>query len=93
MPKLRAHRGRARIYRNRLAGSPVEQRRGMMHLRHAFRPGRISSLIGGRTACVAPWIARNLFGLRADLDRAHGKQRERAAHYADQMILRVPAGT
>jgi glycerophosphoryl diester phosphodiesterase len=55
------------------------QRQGMLHLRHAFRT---------RPHFVAPWIARNIFGLPLLTWTVRSQeQRERAARYADQMIF------
>jgi glycerophosphoryl diester phosphodiesterase len=66
-----------------------EQRRGMLHLRHAFRtrPHFVAYWIDQLPA-PAPWIARNLFGLPllTWTVRTH-EQRERAARHADQMIF------
>jgi len=67
----------------------VEQRRGMMHLRHAFRtrPHFVAYWVDELPA-VAPWIARNIFGLPLLTWTVRtANQRERAAHYADQMIF------
>jgi glycerophosphoryl diester phosphodiesterase len=65
------------------------QRRGMMHLRHAFRtrPHFVAYWIDELPA-PAPWIARNLFGLPllAWTVRTQ-EQRERAGRHADQMIF------
>ena len=65
------------------------QRRGMLHLRHAFRTRphfvayRVNDLPG-----PAPWIVRNIFGcpLLTWTVRTP-EQRERAARHADQMIF------
>jgi glycerophosphoryl diester phosphodiesterase len=66
-----------------------EQRRGMTHLRHAFRtrPHFVAYWVDELPA-AAPWIARNIFGLplltwtvRTPEQRAH------AARNADQMIF------
>jgi glycerophosphoryl diester phosphodiesterase len=65
------------------------QRRGMMHLRHAFhtRPHFVAYWVNELPA-PAPWIARNLFGLPLLAWTVRTpEQRERAAHYADQMIF------
>jgi glycerophosphoryl diester phosphodiesterase len=66
-----------------------DQRRGMMHLRHAFRtrPHFVAYWIN-ELPSAAPWIARNLFGLPllTWTVRTH-EQRRRAAQYADQMIF------
>jgi glycerophosphoryl diester phosphodiesterase len=65
------------------------QRRGMTHLRHAFRtrPHFVAYWVDELPA-AAPWIARNIFGLplltwtvRTPEQRAH------AARHADQMIF------
>jgi glycerophosphoryl diester phosphodiesterase len=65
------------------------QRRGMAHLRHAFRtrPHFIAYWVDELPA-LAPWIARNLFGcpLLTWTVRTP-EQRERAARHADQMIF------
>ncbi|MGB8399012.1 glycerophosphodiester phosphodiesterase [Bradyrhizobium sp.] len=65
------------------------QRRGMEHLRHAFRtqPHFIAFSVNELPA-PAPWIARNIFGcpLLTWTVRTP-EQRERAARYADQMIF------
>jgi glycerophosphoryl diester phosphodiesterase len=65
------------------------QRRGMEHLRHAFRtqPHFIAFGVNDLPA-PAPWIARNIFGcpLLTWTVRTP-EQRERAARYADQMIF------
>jgi glycerophosphoryl diester phosphodiesterase len=65
------------------------QRRGMMHLRHAFhtRPHFVAYWVNELPA-PAPWIARNLFGLPLLAWTVRTpEQRERAARYADQMIF------
>src|SRR5256714_743515 len=65
------------------------QRRGMMHLRHAFRtrPHFVAYWIDELPA-AAPWIARNLFGLPLLTWTVRTpEQRERAARYADQIIF------
>ncbi len=67
----------------------VEQRRGMMHLRHAFRtrPHFVAYWVDELPA-VAPWIARNIFGLPLlSWTVRTPVQRARAARYADQMIF------
>src|ERR1700704_3408801 len=67
----------------------VEQRRGMMHLRHAFRtrPHFVAYWVDELPA-VAPWIARNVFGLPLlSWTVRTPEQRARAARYADQMIF------
>jgi glycerophosphoryl diester phosphodiesterase len=70
------------------AASPA-QRRGMTHLRHFFRtrPDFVAYWVNELPA-AAPWIARNIFGcpLLTWTVRTP-EQRERAAHYADQMIF------
>jgi glycerophosphoryl diester phosphodiesterase len=65
------------------------QRRGMMHLRHAFhtRPHFVAYWVNELPA-PAPWIARNLFGLPLLAWTVRTpEQREWAARYADQMIF------
>jgi glycerophosphoryl diester phosphodiesterase len=65
------------------------QRQGMLHLRHALRtrPQFVAYGVDDLPA-VAPWIARNLFGLPLLTWTVRSKeQRERAARYADQMIF------
>jgi glycerophosphoryl diester phosphodiesterase len=65
------------------------QRKGMLHLRHAFRtrPHFVAYWIDDLPA-PAPWIARNIFGLPLLTWTARTpEQRERAARYADQMIF------
>jgi glycerophosphoryl diester phosphodiesterase len=65
------------------------QRRGMEHLRHAFRtrPQFIAYWVNELPA-PAPWIARNIFGLPLLAWTVRTpEQRERAAHCADQMIF------
>ena len=66
-----------------------EQRRGMTHLRHAFRtrPHFVAYWVNELPA-AAPWIARNIFGLPLlSWTVRTPDQRERAAHYTDQMIF------
>jgi glycerophosphoryl diester phosphodiesterase len=66
-----------------------EQRRGMLHLLHAFRarPHFIAFSVNQLPA-PAPWIARNIFGLPLLTWTVRTpEQRERAARYADQMIF------
>ena len=66
-----------------------EQRRGMTHLRHAFRtrPHFVAYWVYELPA-AAPWIARNIFGLPLlSWTVRTPDQRERAAHYTDQMIF------
>jgi glycerophosphoryl diester phosphodiesterase len=66
-----------------------EQRRGMTHLRHAFRtrPHFVAYWVNELPA-AAPWIARNVFGLPLLTWTVRTPdQRERAAKYADQMIF------
>jgi len=68
---------------------PPAQRRGMLHLRHAFRtrPHFVAWWVDELPA-AAPWIARNIFGCRAaDLDGAHARTARIAARHADQMIF------
>lgn len=65
------------------------QRRGMLHLRHAFRtrPHFVAYWVNQLPA-PAPWIARNVFGLPLLTWTVRTpEQRERAARYADQMIF------
>ena len=65
------------------------QRRGMLHLRHAFRtrPHFVAYWVEQLPA-PAPWIARNIFGLPLLTWTVRTpEQRERAARYADQMIF------
>ena len=65
------------------------QRRGMTHLRHAFRtrPQFVAYWVDELPA-AAPWIARNIFGLPLLTWTVRTpEQRERAARYADQMIF------
>jgi glycerophosphoryl diester phosphodiesterase len=66
-----------------------EQRRGMLHLRHALRtrPHFVAYWVDELPA-VAPWIARNIFGcpLLTWTVRTP-EQRAIAAHHADQMIF------
>ena len=65
------------------------QRRGMLHLRHAFRtrPHFVAFWIDELPA-AAPWIARHIFGLPLLTWTVRTpEQRERAARYADQMIF------
>lgn len=67
----------------------MEQRRGMTHLRHAFRtrPHFVAYWVNELPA-LAPWIARNVFGLPLLTWTVRTpEQRERAARYADQMIF------
>ena len=66
-----------------------EQRRGMLHLRHAFRtkPHFVAFWVNQLPA-PAPWIARNVFGLPLLTWTVRTpEQRERAARHADQMIF------
>jgi glycerophosphoryl diester phosphodiesterase len=66
-----------------------DQRRGMMHLRHAFRtrPHFVAYWIN-ELPSAAPWIARNLFGLPLLTWTVRTpEQCRRAAQYADQMIF------
>lgn len=66
-----------------------EQRRGMTHLRHAFRtrPHFVAYWVNELPA-LAPWIARNVFGcpLLTWTVRTP-EQRETARRHADQMIF------
>jgi glycerophosphoryl diester phosphodiesterase len=65
------------------------QRRGMLHLRHAFRtqPHFVAYGVDDLPA-PAPWIARNFFGCALLTWTVRtGEQRERAARHADQMIF------
>jgi glycerophosphoryl diester phosphodiesterase len=66
-----------------------EQRRGMLHLRHAFRtrPHFVAWWVDDLPA-AAPWIARNIFGcpLLTWTVRTP-EQRANAARHADQMIF------
>ena len=67
----------------------VEQRRGMTHLRHAFRtqPNFVAYWVNELPA-AAPWIARNVFGLPLLTWTVRTpEQRARAARHADQMIF------
>lgn len=66
-----------------------EQRRGMLHLRHALRtrPHFVAFWINQLPA-PAPWIARNVFGLPLLTWTVRTpEQRHRAARYADQVIF------
>ncbi len=67
----------------------LEQRRGMTHLRHAFRtrPHFVAYWVNELPA-LAPWIARNIFGcpLLTWTVRTP-EQRESARRHADQMIF------
>ena len=66
-----------------------EQRRGMLHLRHAFRtrPDFVAYCVDDLPA-AAPWIARHVFGLPLLTWTVRTpEQRQRAARYADQMIF------
>jgi glycerophosphoryl diester phosphodiesterase len=65
------------------------QRKGMLHLRHAFRtrPHFVAYWVNDLPA-PAPWIARHVFGLPLLTWTVRtSEQRERAARYADQMIF------
>jgi glycerophosphoryl diester phosphodiesterase len=67
----------------------AEQRRGMTHLRHAFRsrPHFVAYWVDELPA-TAPWIARNIFGLPLlSWTVRTPEQRARAARNADQMIF------
>lgn len=66
-----------------------EQRRGMAHLRHAFRtrPHFVAYWVN-ELPSAAPWIARNIFGLPLLTWTVRTpEQRARAARHADQMIF------
>ena len=66
-----------------------EQRRGMLHLRHALRtrPHFVAFWVNQLPA-AAPWIARHVFGLPLLTWTVRtAEQRQRAARYADQMIF------
>jgi glycerophosphoryl diester phosphodiesterase len=65
------------------------QRRGMTHLRHAFRtrPHFVAYWVDELPA-AAPWIARNIFGLPLLTWTVRTpEQRARATRHADQMIF------
>jgi glycerophosphoryl diester phosphodiesterase len=65
------------------------QRRGMLHLRHAFRtrPHFVAYWVDELPA-VAPWIARNIFGCPLlTWTVSTVEQRAIAARHADQMIF------
>ena len=65
------------------------QRRGMLHLRHAFRtrPQFVAFWVDELPA-PAPWIARNIFGLPLLTWTVRtAEQRARAGRHADQMIF------
>ena len=65
------------------------QRRGMLHLRHAFRtrPHFVAYRVDDLPA-AAPWIARTIFGLPLLTWTVRSpEQRAKAARYADQMIF------
>jgi glycerophosphoryl diester phosphodiesterase len=67
----------------------AEQRRGMTHLRHAFRtrPHFVAYWVNELPA-AAPWIARNIFGLPLLTWTVRTPdQRAIAARHADQMIF------
>jgi glycerophosphoryl diester phosphodiesterase len=67
----------------------AEQRRGMTHLRHAFRtrPHFVAYWVN-ELPSMAPWTARNVFGLPLlSWTVRTPEQRARAARYADQMIF------
>jgi glycerophosphoryl diester phosphodiesterase len=67
----------------------LEQRQGMLHLRHALRtrPHFVAYRVDDLPA-AAPWIARKLFGLPLLTWTVRTpEQRERAAQHADQMIF------
>ena len=66
-----------------------EQRRGMLHLRHALRtrPHFVAYGVNDLPS-PAPWIARHVFGLPLLTWTVRtSEQRERAGRYADQMIF------
>jgi len=66
-----------------------EQRRGMTHLRHAFRtrPHFVAYWVN-ELPSAAPWIARNIFGLPLLTWTVRTpEQRARASRHADQMIF------
>jgi glycerophosphoryl diester phosphodiesterase len=65
------------------------QRRGMLHLRHAFRtrPHFVAYWVNDLPG-PAPWIARNIFGCPLLTWTVRSpEQREKAARHADQMIF------
>ena len=65
------------------------QRRGMLHLRHAWRtrPQFVAYWVN-ELPSPAPWIARHVFGLPLLTWTVRtSEQRERAARHADQMIF------
>jgi glycerophosphoryl diester phosphodiesterase len=65
------------------------QRRGMLHLRHAFRtrPHFVAYWIDDLPA-AAPWVARNIFGCALLTWTVRTmEQRAAAMRYADQMIF------
>jgi glycerophosphoryl diester phosphodiesterase len=65
------------------------QRRGMLHLGHAFRtrPHFVAYCVDDLPA-AAPWIARHIFGLPLLTWTVRTpEQRQRAARYANQMIF------
>jgi glycerophosphoryl diester phosphodiesterase len=65
------------------------QRRGMEHLRHAFRtrPHFVSYSVDELPA-AAPWVARHIFGLPLiSWTVRTPEQRERAARYSDQITF------
>ena len=67
----------------------AEQRRGMTRLRHAFRtrPHFVAYWVN-ELPSMAPWIARNVFGLPLLCWTVRTpEQRARAGRYADQMIF------
>jgi len=67
----------------------AEQRRGMTHLRHAFRtrPHFVAYWVN-ELPSLAPWIARNVFGLPLlGWTVRTQEQRALAGRYADQMIF------
>jgi glycerophosphoryl diester phosphodiesterase len=67
----------------------LAQRRGMLHLRHAWRtrPQFVAYWVN-ELPSPAPWIARHVFGLPLLTWTVRTpEQRERAARYADQIIF------
>jgi glycerophosphoryl diester phosphodiesterase len=67
----------------------LAQRKGMLHLRHAFRtrPHFVAYWID-ELPSPAPWIARHIFGLPLLTWTVRTpEQRRRVARYADQMIF------
>jgi glycerophosphoryl diester phosphodiesterase len=67
----------------------LDQRRGMLHLRHAFRtrPHFVAYWVDDLPA-AAPWIARNIFGCPLLVWTVRTpEQRAKAKQHADQMIF------